>query len=129
MDVLQRIQELEGFLREANTPQKRERAEGPASTVSTGPAEPFSKEVDSLLRAWRYPPEPRSRRLQRVGSGRCHLRASPEDARKGCPCDLPRGVQPRGRVPGRGENENGAFFRLENHQPVALAGDYRRNTP
>jgi hypothetical protein len=34
-----------------------------------------------------------------------------------------------GRGPSRGENENGAFFRLENHQPVALAGDYRRNTP
>jgi hypothetical protein len=34
-----------------------------------------------------------------------------------------------GRVPGRVENENGAFFRLGNHQPVALAGDYRRNTP
>src|ERR1700730_7529160 len=34
-----------------------------------------------------------------------------------------------GRVPGRGENENGAFFRLDNHQPVALPGDDRRNTP
>jgi hypothetical protein len=27
------------------------------------------------------------------------------------------------------KNENGAFFRLGNHQPVALAGDHRRNTP
>jgi hypothetical protein len=34
-----------------------------------------------------------------------------------------------GRGPSRGENENGAFFRLGNHQPVDLAGDYRRNTP
>jgi len=34
-----------------------------------------------------------------------------------------------GRGPGRGENENGAFFRLGNNQPVALAGDYRRNAP
>ena len=58
VDALQRVQELEGLLRkEANPPQKRERAEGPASTVSTGQAEPFSKEVESLLRAWRYPPD------------------------------------------------------------------------
>src|SRR5882724_4841457 len=34
-----------------------------------------------------------------------------------------------GRGPSRGENENGAFFRLGNNQPVALAGDYRRNAP
>jgi ribonuclease BN (tRNA processing enzyme) len=34
-----------------------------------------------------------------------------------------------GRVPGDVGNENGAFFRLGNYQPVALAGDYRRNTP
>jgi ElaB/YqjD/DUF883 family membrane-anchored ribosome-binding protein len=57
VDALQRIQELEGLLRvEAHTPQKREPAEGPASIVSTGQAEPFSKEVESLLRAWHYPP-------------------------------------------------------------------------
>ncbi len=55
LELLERVQELEGLLAEANTPQKRERAEGPASTVSTGQAEPFSKEVESLLRAWRYP--------------------------------------------------------------------------
>ena len=57
VDALQRVQELEGLLgREANTPEKPERAEGPPSTVSTGQAEAFSKEVESLLRAWRYPP-------------------------------------------------------------------------
>ncbi len=56
LDALERIQDLEGLLSEANSPQKKERAEGPASAVSTGQAEPFSKEVESLLRAWRYPP-------------------------------------------------------------------------
>jgi len=34
-----------------------------------------------------------------------------------------------GRVPGDVENENGAFFRLGNHQPVAGQGDDRRNAP
>jgi hypothetical protein len=56
VDVLQRLQELEALLAEANTRQKRERAEGPATAVSTGQAESFSQEVESLLRAWRYPP-------------------------------------------------------------------------
>lgn len=56
VETLQRVQELEALLAEASAPQKRERAEGPASAVTTGQAEPFSKEVEALLRAWRYPP-------------------------------------------------------------------------
>src|SRR6267143_1663825 len=34
-----------------------------------------------------------------------------------------------GRGPSRGENENGAFFRLGTTNQVALAGDHRRNAP
>lgn len=55
LERLERVRVLEVLLAESNSPQKRERAEGPASMVSTGQAEPFSKEVESLLRSWRYP--------------------------------------------------------------------------
>lgn len=56
LEILKRIQEFEVLFRQAETPQKRERAEGPASKVSTGQAEPFCKDVESLLHAWGYPP-------------------------------------------------------------------------
>jgi len=55
LELLDRVQALESLLEVAHTPQKKERAEGPSSTVSTGQAEPFSKEVEGLLRAWRFP--------------------------------------------------------------------------
>lgn len=55
LELLEREQELEELLAEANTPRKREKANGPASTVSSGDAEQFSKDVEALLRAWHFP--------------------------------------------------------------------------
>lgn len=55
LELLDRTQELEGLLAEANAPRKKERADGPSSTVSTGEAEQFSKDVQALLRAWHFP--------------------------------------------------------------------------
>lgn len=56
INILQRVQELESLLAEANVTQKRERAEGPSTTVSVAQAEAISKEVETILRAWHYPP-------------------------------------------------------------------------
>lgn len=55
VDALERVQAFEVLLAEAKAPRKRERAEGAASVVSTAQAEPFSKAVESLLRAWHFP--------------------------------------------------------------------------
>jgi len=55
LDMLERAQEMEALLEEANTPRKRERAEGPGSAVSTAQADSFSREVEALLRAWHFP--------------------------------------------------------------------------
>lgn len=55
VELLERVQQWEALLHDINSPHKRERAEGPASAVSTGQAEPFSKRVESLLRAWKFP--------------------------------------------------------------------------
>lgn len=55
LDLLERELELEGLLAEANAPRKRERVDGPSSTVSSGEAEQFSKDVEALLRSWRFP--------------------------------------------------------------------------
>jgi hypothetical protein len=55
IDVLERIRSFESLLAEAKAPVKRERAEGPALLVSTAQAEPFSKAVESLLKAWHFP--------------------------------------------------------------------------
>lgn len=55
VDVLERVQVFQTLLAEAKAPLKRERADGPTSMVSTAQAEPFSKAVESLLRAWHFP--------------------------------------------------------------------------
>ncbi len=55
LELLERAQELEGLLAEANAPRKKERADGPSSVVSTGEAEQFSKDVEALLRSWHFP--------------------------------------------------------------------------
>lgn len=55
LELLQRVHELEAMLAEATAPRKRERAEGPSTTVSSGQAEEFSKEVEALLRSWHFP--------------------------------------------------------------------------
>lgn len=55
LELLERVQELEELLTEANTPKKKERADGAVSAVSTAQAAPFSREVEALLRAWHFP--------------------------------------------------------------------------
>ena len=55
VEQLGRVQELEILLAEAKAPRKKERAEGPASTVTAGQAEQFSKDVEALLRSWHFP--------------------------------------------------------------------------
>lgn len=55
LELLERVQELEALLKEANTPKKKERADGAVSAVSTAQAAPFSREVEALLRAWHFP--------------------------------------------------------------------------
>lgn len=55
LELLERVQELEALLTEANTPKKKERADGAVSAVSTAQAAPFSREVEALLRAWHFP--------------------------------------------------------------------------
>ncbi|GMT99612.1 hypothetical protein KH5H1_37320 [Corallococcus caeni] len=55
LELLESTQELAALLEEANTPKKKERAEGPSSAVSTAQADPFSREVETLLRAWHFP--------------------------------------------------------------------------
>ena len=55
LELLERIQEMEVLLEAANTPTKKVRADGPVSAVSTAQADPFSREVEALLRAWQFP--------------------------------------------------------------------------
>lgn len=55
LDLLERAQELEGLLAEATAHPKKERADGTSSTVSSGEAEQFSKDVEALLRSWHLP--------------------------------------------------------------------------
>lgn len=54
VELNERRHELEVLLVEAQARQKRERIEGPAA-VTTGEAEHFSQEVESLLRSWHFP--------------------------------------------------------------------------
>ncbi len=55
LELLERMQNLERLLAEANAPRKKERAEGLSSVVSAGEAEQFSKDVEALLRSWHFP--------------------------------------------------------------------------
>lgn len=55
LELLMRAQDLESLLAEASIPRKSIRAEGPATTVTTGQAEHFNQEVEKLLEAWHYP--------------------------------------------------------------------------
>lgn len=55
IELLERGQELEELLQEANKPKKKERTDVADAAVSTAQADPFSKEVESLLAAWHFP--------------------------------------------------------------------------
>lgn len=55
IELLERIQELDELLQEANRRQKKGRTDAAVAAVSTAQADPFSKEVEALLKAWHLP--------------------------------------------------------------------------
>ena len=55
IELLDRLHELDELLERENKPKKREKTDVAGSAVSTAQADPFSKEVETLLRAWHFP--------------------------------------------------------------------------
>jgi len=55
IELLERVQELEELLGEANKPKRKDRTDVAGAAVSTAQADPFSKEVEALLKAWHFP--------------------------------------------------------------------------
>lgn len=55
IELLERVQELEELLSEANKPKKKGKSKVASAAVSTAQADPFSKEVEILLREWHFP--------------------------------------------------------------------------
>ena len=55
IEHLERIQELDELLEDANKPKKKRKTDVASAAVSTAQADPFSKEVEALLRAWHFP--------------------------------------------------------------------------
>ena len=55
IELLERIQELDELLQDANKPRKKEKTDVAGAAVSTAQADPFSREVEALLKAWHFP--------------------------------------------------------------------------
>lgn len=55
VEHLERIQELNELLEEANKPKKKQKVDIAGAAVSTAQADPFSREVEALLKAWHFP--------------------------------------------------------------------------
>ena len=55
IEHLERIQELEELRAEANKPRKKQKSDVAGAAVSTAQADPFSRAVESLLKAWHFP--------------------------------------------------------------------------
>jgi hypothetical protein len=55
IEHLERIRELEELLEEANKPKKKQKTDVAGAAVSTAQADPFSREVEALLKAWHFP--------------------------------------------------------------------------
>lgn len=55
IEHLERIQELEELLEDANKPKKKQKTDVAGAAVSTAQADPFSREVEALLKAWHFP--------------------------------------------------------------------------
>jgi len=55
IEHLERIQELEELREEANKPKKKQKTDVAGAAVSTAQADPFSREVEALLKAWHFP--------------------------------------------------------------------------
>jgi len=56
IEHLERVQELEELLEDANKPKRRKhKTDMAGAAVSTAQADPFSREVEALLKAWHFP--------------------------------------------------------------------------
>ena len=55
IEHLERIQELEELLEDANKPKSKRTTDLAGAAVSTAQADAFSREVESLLKAWQFP--------------------------------------------------------------------------
>lgn len=55
IEHLERVQELEELLEEAKKPKKKQKTDVADAAVSTAQAEPFSRHVEALLKAWHFP--------------------------------------------------------------------------
>lgn len=55
IEHLERIQELEELLKEANKPKKKQKMNVAGAALSTSQADPFSREVEALLKSWHFP--------------------------------------------------------------------------
>lgn len=55
VEHLERIQELEELHEEASKPRKKQKVDVVGAAVSTAEADPFSREVEALLKAWHFP--------------------------------------------------------------------------
>jgi hypothetical protein len=55
IEHLERIQELDELLEEANKPRKKPKVDVAGAAVSSAQADPFSREVEALLKAWHLP--------------------------------------------------------------------------
>jgi len=55
IEHLERTQELEEMLEEANKLKKKRKTDVAGAAVSTAQADPFSREVEELLKAWHFP--------------------------------------------------------------------------
>ena len=55
IEHLERNQDLEALLQEAHRPKKKQKMAVAGAAVSTAQADPFSREVEALLKAWHFP--------------------------------------------------------------------------
>jgi hypothetical protein len=55
IEHLERIQELDELFEEANKPKKKQKNDVAGAAVSTAQADPFSREVEALLKEWHCP--------------------------------------------------------------------------
>jgi hypothetical protein len=55
IEHLDRVQELEELLEEANKPKKKQKTDVAGAALSSAQADPFSREVEALLKSWHFP--------------------------------------------------------------------------
>lgn len=55
IELHERLQELDELLEQANKPKKKDKTGVAGAAVSTAQADPFSREVEALLKSWHFP--------------------------------------------------------------------------